>query len=183
MAKSTESAGLYGLVAVFVEPGDLIAGCECVRDVGYRKWDAHTPFPVHGLDGAMGIRGSRLPWLVLCGGLTGLFGALLMQWWMNAVDYPFLISGKPLFGLPAVVPVAFELTILLSAVTTFVGMLALNGLPRHHHPLFSSPHFRRATSDRFLIVIEAADPLFDAAKTRALLESLTGAEVAEVEDL
>lgn len=176
------AAPVYGLAVEFVEPGDLIAACARVREAGYTRWDAHTPFPVHGLDEAMGIRGTRLPWLVLGGGLTGLGGALLMQWWMNAVDYPFLISGKPLFGLPAVVPVAFELTILLSAVTTFVGMLALNGLPRHHHPVFRSRLYARATSDRFVIVIEAADPRFDPEETRGFMESLGGSAVETLED-
>ena len=176
------AAPVYGMAVQFVEPGDLIDACEKVRDAGYSRWDAHTPFPVHGLDAAMGIRGTRLPWLVLCGGLSGLGLALLMQWWMNAVDYPFMISGKPFFGLPAVVPVAFELTILLSAVTTFIGMLALNGLPRHHHPVFRGELYARATSDRFLVVIEAADPRFDAAGTLEFMESLGGSPVEILED-
>ncbi len=175
-------APLYGLATAFERPGDLIDACEQVRDAGFTRWDAHTPFPVHGLDAAMGLRGTKLPWLVLAAGLTGLGGALLMQWWMNAFDYPFRISGKPFFGLPAAVPVAFELTILLSAVAAVVGMLALNGLPRHHHPLFRCELFRRVTTDRFLIAVEAADPLFDPERTRDFLESLGGSPVEAVED-
>ena len=158
---SDAAAPVYGMAVQFVEPGDLIDACEKVRDAGYSRWDAHTPFPVHGLDAAMGIRGTRLPWLVLCGGLTGLGLALLMQWWMNAVDYPFMISGKPFFGLPAVVPVAFELT---GSFGRLRDALA------------------RATSDRFLVVIEAADPRFDAAGTLEFMESLGGSPVEILED-
>ncbi|MBU1072330.1 DUF3341 domain-containing protein, partial [bacterium] len=127
-------------------------------------------------------RGTRLPWLVLAGGLAGLALALLMQWWMNAVDYPFWISGKPFFGIPAAVPVAFELTVLLSALTTFFGMWALNGLPRHHHPLFNSERFKRATADRFFISLEAADPRFHPERTRAFAETLGAQDVEAVED-
>ena len=173
---------LYGLLVEFEDPLALVEGCRRVRDAGYRRWDAHTPFPIHGMDDAMGIKGTQLPFLVLAGGLAGCGLALLMQWWMNAVDYPFLISGKPLFGLPANIPVTFELTILFSALTTFFGMWSLNGLPRLHHPLFRSRRFRRATSDRFFIVIEAADPRFDPAGTRAFLDGLGGTAVEAVED-
>lgn len=177
-----ETQGLYGYLAEFGEPGDLIDAAAKVRDAGYTRWDCHTPFPVHGLDAAMGIRGTRLPWLVLCGGLAGLSAALLMQWWMNAHDYPFLISGKPLFGLPAAVPVTFELTVLLSALTTFFGMWGLNLLPQHHHPLFASERFRRATSDRFFVSIEARDPQFHRERTREFLSGLGAAAVESVED-
>ncbi|HOX24699.1 MAG TPA: DUF3341 domain-containing protein [Candidatus Krumholzibacteria bacterium] len=174
--------GLWGLLVEFEDPRRLVAACARVRDAGYRRWDAHTPFPIHGMDEAMGLRGTRLPWIILGGGVTGLGAALLMIWWMNAVDYPFVIAGKPLFGLPAAVPVAFELTVLLSAFAAFFGMWLSNGLPRLHHPLFGSERFRRATSDRFFIVIEAADPQFDRARTRTLLESLGGTVVEEVTD-
>ncbi|MCP4799308.1 MAG: DUF3341 domain-containing protein, partial [bacterium] len=128
---------LYGLLAEFETPHKLVDAVEKVRDQGFSKWDVHTPFPIHGMDGAMGIRGSRLPFIVLIGGLTGLVVATLMQWWTNAVDYPFIISGKPLFGLPAAFPVMFELTILLSAFATFFGMWGLNKLPKWHNPLFN----------------------------------------------
>ncbi len=116
---------------------------------------------MHGLNDAMGIRTTRLPLVVLGGGLIGGGLALLMQWWMNGVDYKFLISGKPLFGLPANIPIFFELTVLFSALGAFLGMLAFNLLPEYHHPLFSSERFRRATQDRFFISIEARDPKFD----------------------
>jgi hypothetical protein len=171
---------MYGLLVEFDDAHKLVEACAKVRDAGYQRWDAHTPFPVHGMDDAMGIRGTRLPWLVLAGGATGLGVALLMIWWMNAVDYPLVISGKPLFGLPAAVPVAFELTVLFSAFATFLGMWIRNGLPRLHHPLLQHDAFQRATSDRFYIVIESGDPRFDPTGTRQLLESLDGLAVTEV---
>jgi len=173
---------LYGYLAEFDHPDLLIEGCEKVRDAGFRRWDAFTPFPVHGMDKAMGIRGTQLPWFVLACGLSGLGLALLMQWWMNAVDYPFAISGKPFFGLPAAMPIVFELTVLLSAFGTFFGMWGRNGMPKLYHPLFKSERFRRVTSDRFFIAVEASDPKFDAEKTRVLLESLGGVAVERVED-
>lgn len=173
---------LYGLLAEFANVEDLIAGAERVRDAGYTKWDAHAPFPVHGLDDAMGIRPTKLPFLVFGAGVVGAGAGLGLQWWMNAVDYPLVISGKPLFGLPANIPVLFELTILFAALAAFVGMLAFNNLPLWYHSLFKSDRFRRATNDRFFISIEARDPRFDPAAARALLESLRGATVEEVEE-
>ena len=183
MSAVTETAGrLHGLLIEFDDPNRLVEACRKVRDDGWRKWDAHTPFPLHGMDGAMGIRGTRLPLIVLTGGITGCGLALLMQWWMNAIDYPFVISGKPLFGLPAAIPVTFELTVLLSALSTFFGMWGLNGMPRLHHPLFRSRRFRRATSDRYFIVLEAADPRYDRDRTRAFADSLGGDAVEEIEE-
>jgi hypothetical protein len=173
---------LFGLLAEFETPHSLVDAAEKVRDHGFTKWDAHTPFPIHGMDGAMGIKGTKLPFLVLGGGLTGLTLATAMQWWTNGVDYPFIISGKPLFGLPAAFPVMFELTILLAAFATFFGMWGLNKLPRWHNPLFNNDRFRRATQDKFFIVIEAADPKFNPESTRELLESLGSTAVEEVED-
>jgi hypothetical protein len=179
---SAAKGKLYGLMVEFETAWEFMPAVEKVRDAGYRNWDVHTPFPVHGMDDAMGIRGTRLPLLILGGGLTGLCAATLMQWWMNAVDYPFLISGKPLFGLPANIPVMFELTVLFSAFAAFFGMWGLNGMPRLYHPLFTSAKFRRATQDRFFIVIEARDPDFDPVRTRAFLESLGGTSLEEVNE-
>ena len=171
---------LYGLLTEFESPSALVEAVAQVRDAGFEHWDVHTPFPIHGMDDAMGIRGTRLPLIILAGGLTGLAAATLMQWWMNAVDYPFVISGKPLFGLPANIPVMFELTVLFSAFAAFFGMWGLNGMPKLYHPLFNSRRFRRATQDRFFIVIEARDPRFDAEKTRAFLAALGGTVVEDV---
>ncbi len=172
----------YGYLVEFDNVDDLIAGAEAVRDAGYSRWDAHTPFVVHGLDRAMGIKPTILPIFVFIGGATGTAGGILLQWWTNAVNYPFQISGKPLFSLPANIPVAFETTILFAALTALIGMLALNKLPQLYHPLFRSGRFKKATDDRFFISVEAADPLFDSEETRALLEGLPGGlSIEEVE--
>ena len=173
------SSALAGVLAEFASAEALVEAAAAVRAAGYRRWDCHSPFPVHGIDRAMGIRFTPLPWLVFAAGLTGAIVALLLQWWTNGVDYPLLISGKPLFGLPANIAVAFELIILFAGITAFVGCLALNQLPRFAHPLLRSERFRRATTDAMFISIEAAAPQFDAAATPQWLQSL-GATAVEL---
>lgn len=173
---------LAGILVEFDNTVDLLQAAEKVRDAGYQKWDVHSPIPIHGMDDAMGIRPTILPRLVLGAGLIGLAAAVWMQWWMNAVDYPLIISGKPLFSLPANIPVAFELTVLFSALTAGIGLLALNGFPRLHHPLFSSQRFRRATADRFFIYVEADDPKFELQNAREFLSSLGGLTIETIED-
>lgn len=175
------AGGLWGLLAEFASPEDLKHAAREVREAGYTKWDAHSPFPVHGMDDAMGVRPTRLPWLVLLGGIAGCGGGILLQWWTNAIDYPVVISDKPFFSLPANIPVAFELTILLAAITAFSSMLMLNGLPKLYHPLFTSARFRGVTTDRFFIAVEAADPRFDVEKTEALLQRAGATRVEWVE--
>ena len=182
MAAETKTGALYGLLTEFSDARELVAAVTKCRDYGFTNWDVHTPFPIHGMDDAMGLKGTQLPFLVLGGGLTGLGLATLMQWWMNAVDYPFAISGKPFFGIPANIPIMFELTVLLSAFACFFGMWGLNGMPRLYHPLFNNLRFRRATQDRFFIVVEAKDPKFQLEKTREFLASLGGAVVEEVNE-
>jgi hypothetical protein len=172
----------YGIGARFVAVETFIAACEKVRDAGYHDWDAFAPYPVHGLNDAMGIKHSKLPLVVLGAAVTGAGGAILLQWWMNAHNYPLVISGKPLFSLPANIPIMFELTVLFSAIAAFIGMLAFNNLPMLHHPVLNSPSFDRVTTDTFLIVIETKDPSFDEKKTRALLESAGGDEIAWIEE-
>jgi len=176
-----DGAKLYGYVANFDKIDEFLDAVTKVRKAGFTKWDTHTPFVVHGLDAAMGIKPTKLPFLVFGAGLTGCTAGIALQWFTNAFDYPFLISGKPIFSLPANIPVAFELTILFSAITALVGMLAFNGLPQLSHPLHSSRLMKRATDDKFLISIEAADPNFDLIKTRELLESLGPLQVEAVE--
>ena len=173
---------LVGLLAEFQTPEDLVAAAEQVREEGYRRIDAFAPFPVHGLDEALAIRPTILPWVVLGAGLTGVVAALAGQWWTNTIDYPFVVSGKPLFSLPANIPVTFEVIILFSAFTAFFGMLALNGLPRFVQPVFKSERFRRATADRFFLLIEAADPRFVLEKTRRMLDTAGAAHVEELHD-
>ncbi len=182
MSSVENSRELAGYLVEFETAGDLLTAAEKVRDAGFKQWDCFTPFPVHGLDDAMGLRATKLPWLVLGGGVTGAFLGMLMQWWMNAVDYPINISGKPLWSIPANIPVGFEMTILLAAFGSFFGMLALNRLPRLHHPVFESQRFKRASSDRFFINLECDDPMFDETRTHEFAVSLGGVQVERLED-
>ena len=170
----------WGIVAEFESPAAIFKAAEKITAQGYTKVDAHTPFPVHGLEQAMGLPPSKLPWIVLGSGLTGFAAAVLMQWWMLAIDYPQNISGKPFFAYQAYVPVTFELTVLFSAFACFFGMWGLNMLPRWHHPVFQHKSWPRATDDAFLLSIEVRDPKFDAVETRRLLESLGAKEIEEV---
>lgn len=171
---------LHGLLAEYESPWDLVAASKKVRDAGFTRWDTYTPFPVHGIEKAMGIKMTILPWIVFGAALTGLATAIWLQWWTNAVDYPWLISGKPFWSVPANVPIMFELTILFSALTTLGAMLVLNGLPLPSHPLDLKERFARATDDRFFLLIEASDPRFDSKDTRALLEGTRPALVDDV---
>lgn len=170
-------------LAEFETPAGVMHAAEKVRDAGYSRWDAHTPFPVHGMDKAMGLSDSIMGWIVLACGLTGVTAAFLLMWFTNGYDYPIIIGGKPGFSLPSMVPVMFELTILLSAFGAVLGMLGVNQLPRHHHPIFYSERFERCTDDRFFISIEAGDPKFDLDATRALLEKCHPAHLAIQEEV
>lgn len=167
------------LVCYFDTPAELYHACEGLRDAGYQKFDAHTPFPVHGLERAMGLPPSKLPWIVLACGLTGLIGAFVMQWWMQAVDYPFNISGKPAFSYQAYVPICFELTVLISAFGAFFGQWGLNKLPKLYDPVMKHPSWPRAMDDKFFISVEGADPKY--ADAQQLLEKLGAKEIVEVE--
>ena len=171
---------LHGIYAEFDSVDTLLPACRKVRDAGFTKTDAFTPFPVHGIDKALGIKPTALPWIVLACGLTGTTVAVLMQVWMNTIDYPYIISGKPFFSMPAFIPVSFELTILLSAFGAFFGMLALNGLPKFSNPVFTSPRFDRATDDKFFLYVDSADPRFDAKGVSHLLAEAGGSELQEV---
>jgi hypothetical protein len=170
---------IYGIVAEFATASDLYHACERVRDEGFTRWDAHTPFPVHGLDKAMGLRRSPLPWIVLVMGLSGAAGGFILQWWVHASAYPLVISGKPYFSWPAFIPITFELGVLFAALGAVFGMLGLNRLPMLYHPLFQSKVFEQASDDRFFISIESWDPRFDPSATGTLLESL-GAQSVEL---
>ena len=159
----------YGILAEFATPADLYHACERVRDEGFTRWDAHSPFPVHGLDRAMGLRRSKLPWVVFVLAMGGAAGGFALQSWVHSVAYPSVLSGKPFFAWPAYIPVTFELGVLGGALGAVFGILAFNKLPRHHHPLFASTSFERASDDRFFISIESRDPRFDASATPELL--------------
>ena len=176
----TNPTSIHGILAEFDTVDGILHAAEKVKQEGYRKWDCHAPFPVHGLDGAMGIRQTRLPWLVLVMGFAGCSGGILLQWWTNAHDYVYRISGKPDWSLPANIPVAFEMTILFAALTAFFSMWILNGFPRWYSPLFRAKCFTRATDDRFVLAIDARDDLFGE-ETRKLLESLSPSTIEMIE--
>lgn len=167
--KSTAEHENVGLLAEFPDEKELIGAAREIRTSGFEKLDAFTPFPIHELDEALKVPSTRLPWLVLGAGLSGGAAALALQWWTNAVDYPLIISGKPLFSLPANIPVTFEVIILAAAFTAFFGMLALNGLPKLANPLLRNERFKRVTSDGFFLLVSAEDARFDPVGTEQTL--------------
>ena len=173
---------VHGIVAEYESVDSLLNACRRVRDAGYKKTDAYTPFPVHGIDKALGIKPTVLPWIVLGCGLTGTVTALVMQIWMNSIDYPYIISGKPYISLPAFIPVAFELTVLFSSFGAFFGMWALNGLPRFSNPLFTDPRFDRVTDDRFFLYVDASDESYDEKAVREIYEQTGGEHINSVLD-
>ena len=172
----------YGLIAEFLTPADAMHAAEKVRDAGFRKWDVFTPFPVHGMDQAMGIKNSKVGYIAFAGGVTGYTSGMLMIWWMNAADYPIMIGGKPMFSPFGAFPPCYELTILLGAFGSLFGMMFLNRLPRLHHPLLKHRRFALASHDRFFIVIETADPKYSETETRKLLESMGSKHIEVVEE-
>jgi hypothetical protein len=172
---------LYGLLAEFESPEDLLAAAHRAHADGYRRMDAYTPFPIEGLSEAIGFHHNRLPLLVLIGGIVGAGAGFFSQYWAAVIDYPLNIGGRPFNSWPSFIPVTFEVTILVAALTAVLGMLALNGLPMPYHPVFNVPRFALATRDRFFLCIEAADERFDPEGTRAFLESLGAREVSDVE--
>lgn len=180
-AKKQRKSEHFAVLAEFETPQAIYKACEQVRDAGYQDWDSFTPFPVHGLDKAQGLKSSFLPWIVLCVGLTGTATAIALQYWVHTGGYPLIISGKPLAAWPAYVPIIFELSVLFSAFATVFGMLAINGLPRLNHPLFNSERFERVTDDRFFIAIESTDPKWSDQDTWAFLEGLGATHVEFVE--
>lgn len=173
---------IYAVGAEFKSAAALYKAAEKIRDEGYKKWDVHSPFPIHGMDKAMGLGNSWVSIIVLVGGCTGLSIAFVLQAWTSAVDYPLITGGKPYLSLPAFVPIMFEFTILLSAFGAVLGMLGLNRLPRHHHPVFNWDRFAKVTDDSFFAVIEAEDPQFDESQSRALLEKIGGTNVTVIQD-
>ncbi len=154
---------------------------EQVRDAGYKFWDCITPCPVHGLDRAMGVKRSKVPRISLIGGIIGFCTGMSMIWWTNAYDYPLAVGGKPYFSPMFAFPVSYELTILFTAFATIGGMFILNKLPMHYHPVLKYDKIHRGMNDLFFIVIEARDPRYNAAATKALLEKIGGQEITELE--
>ncbi len=181
---STTRKRVYGYLAEFSSASALYKAAEKVRDAGFRKWDCHTPYPVHGLDAAMGLKRSILPWFVFFGGMTGTATAFTLAYVTQVVIYPTAVQAKPVnvFTVPAFFPIMFELTILFAGFTVLFGLLALMKLPRLNHPLFASRQFHRATDDAFFIAIEARDPKFSPEGTRQLLEDIGGKSIELVEE-
>jgi Protein of unknown function (DUF3341) len=173
---------IYGVMAEFTTPEQLIHAVEKAREAGYRRMDAYTPFPVEGLSEAMGLKRNMVPFVTLLGGLAGGLGGFAFQYWVNVVAYPLNIGGRPLNSWPAFIPVTFELTILGASLCAVLGMFALNGLPQPHHPVFNVHRFVHASSDRFFLCIEARDPKFHLSETARFLHELHPHRINEVND-
>jgi len=172
---------LFGVIASFEGPESLLEAATRARTAGYSRLDSFSPFPVHGMSKALGLRRSRLPWMVLGGGLVGAGLALTGMLFINVVEYPIVVGGKPHGAIEPLLPITFEVCVLFAAVTAVLGMFFLNGLPRLHHPLFSQVNFGRTTDDSFFLTIEARDPRFEPAETVFFLETLGGKSVRLVE--
>ena len=181
MSQTTVTPKLFGVMAEFSSASDLLHAAKEIRGKGFTRIEAYSPFPIHGLDNALGHPGSKVPWIVLAGGLTGAGGGMLLQWWTSAVEYPIRIAGKPFFSIPAFVPVTFELGVLFAAFAAILGMLALNRLPKPYDPVFRHSRFDRVTDDCFFLSIEATDPLFDRAGAQEALAKAGGTHIEGLE--
>jgi hypothetical protein len=180
MSHGESAPTLYGLLAEFDNPTALVVATEKARLAGYRKMDAYSPIPIEELSEALGLERTRLPRLVLLGGILGGLGGYSLEYWTQAIAYPLNIGGRPLHSWPQFIPVTFETTVLGAALTAFIGMWALNKLPMPYHPVFNAPEFARASTDRFFLCIEAADPRFDLEATGTFLKGLHPLGVTEV---
>jgi hypothetical protein len=172
---------VYAVMGEFAEPEDLVEAGRRIRAMGYTKIDAMTPFPVHGIDEAIGVPYSKIGWIVICGALAGITTAQILIYYVGAIDYPLIIGGKPLFDFTYSIPPTFELAVLFSAITTFICTWGLSGLPRLYHPSMNYRNAHRASDDRFLLVVEADDPKFDAQKTAQDMRSVGANDVEVVE--
>ena len=173
---------LYGVMAEFETPTELLTATRRAHAEGYRRMDAYTPFPIEELTDALGFHHTRLPLIVLIGGVIGCLGGFALQYWVSTAAYPLNVGGRPFNSWPMFIPVTFELTILVAALSAVLGMLALNGLPEPYHPVFNVPRFALASRNRFFLCIMARDRKFDRSETRQFLESLEGArEVSDVD--
>jgi hypothetical protein len=177
-----ERGRVWGVLGEFETPEELLRAARRAREAGYRRMDAYTPFPIRGLSDAMAFRPTKLPLVVLAGGLVGCATALLMMWFSATIHYPINVAGKPLASWPMFVPITFELTVLFAAFSAVFGMLGMNGLPMPYHPIFNAPRFAFASRDRFFLCIESRDPKFDESALRKFFETLGAKEVTAVEE-
>jgi hypothetical protein len=171
---------LYGLMAEFRTPQELLEAVHKARAAGFRRMDAFTPFPIEAVSEALELRASRVPMLVLIGAILGACGGYALQYWVSAVEYPLNVGGRPFHSWPAFIPVTFECAVLCAGLFAVLGMLALNGLPMPYHPVFNAPRFALASRDRYFLCIEARDKRFELAATRAFLKSLGSSGVTDV---
>ncbi|RMD85944.1 MAG: DUF3341 domain-containing protein [Candidatus Dadabacteria bacterium] len=169
-------------MAEFTTPQQLVAAVKKARAAGYTRLDAYSPCPIEGLSEALGIRGNRLPLVVLIGGILGACAGYGLAYWTSVIDYPINVGGRPFHSWPSFIPVTFETTVLFAAFSAVLGMLALNGLPMPYHPVFNVPRFAAASRDRFFLCIEASDPIFDRDATWKFLSELGAEMVAEVDE-
>jgi hypothetical protein len=172
---------LYGLIAEFEQPEELVTAAPRTREAGYRQIDAYSPFPVEELSDALGFHDFAVPIIMLCGGIFGALGGFGLLYYCMVISYPLNIGGQPLSGWPIMVPITFECTVLLAAFAGVLAMFLLNRLPEPYHPVFDAPNFDKATSSRFFLCIESRDPNFDRAGTRQFMETFGAARVSEVE--
>lgn len=168
------------MVAEFETPDSITKAAKRAREFGYTKLEAYTPFPVHGLDDAIGFRDSRVQWSIFFAGAIGLFTGFMLETYVSVIDNPWNIGGRPMFSWPSFIPVAYECTILFASFGAVISMFALNGLPQPYHPIFDAKNFSRASQDRFFLVIEGKDPLYDAVETKSFMQTLNAIEVSEV---
>ena len=172
----------YAIMAEYETPAEIMDAAKKVHAAGYQKWDVHSPFPIHGMDDAMGLDNAKVGWFTFFGGLTGFTLGMTMIYFMNKFDYDIVVGGKPLFSGFFAFPVAYELTILLGAFGSLGGMFILNRLPQHHHPLLANDRFVDATDDKFYVVIECDDDHYDEQTTRTLLAGTNAVHIEMVED-
>jgi len=178
-----ETPRIYGLMAEFNTPGELLRAAEKVRAEGYNRWDVFSPFPIHGIDKVMGLKNSLVGWVALGGGAFMFLNVAGLIWFANAFDYPLMVGGKPMFSIPMTFVPSYIMLIMGGAVGALIGMLGINQLPRLHHPLLAKKRFAQASRDKFIMVIGAEDEKFCTTATKQLLESLGGANVDIVEDV
>ena len=172
----------YGIIAEFETPAAILAAAKQVRDAGYRRWDIFTPFPIHGIDKVMGLKNSLVGWFSLAMGGGAFLSGMGLLWFTNAFDYPLIVGGKPMYSVPMSFVPSYILMVMGGAIGALVGMLALNQLPRLHHPLLKNPRFELVSRDKFMLVIGANDDHFSAVETRKLLESIGGTHIELVEE-